>query len=121
MSELADKTAELLDKAFPLLRCKREHYVFFMGKKLFFDFYIPDLKVCIEVQGQQHYQFVPFFHQVADSFRKQKYRDQLKTEWCAENNIIFIEVSGKSKHLTQDNLRNTILKAVRENSNGSAS
>lgn len=39
--------------------CKDERY-------LPFDFYLPDYKVCIEYQGQQHYEYNPFFGSFED-------------------------------------------------------
>jgi len=116
MSQLSDKIESFIKQGFPLLEYKTERYVFYRGKKLFFDFIIPDLNVYIEVQGEQHYKRIPFFHQFAKDFRAQKFRDQVKSEWCAENDIILVVISyiEINKGLTQDQFRNNILKRVRE-------
>lgn len=54
---------------------------------LYLDFYIPLIKTCVEVHGEQHYKFVPFYHSNMLGFAKSKKRDQEKTEWCEINNI----------------------------------
>jgi len=122
MSELSDKIEHKIQTCFPLLKYATEEYVVYRGHRLFFDFIIPELNIYIEVQGQQHYKIVPFFHKFSGSFRNQKYRDQLKTEWCAENDIILVVFSYKeiNKDLTDSCFRNKILKAVRDYNNGSS-
>lgn len=54
---------------------------------LYLDFYIPLKKLCIEVHGEQHYKFVPFYHNNLLSFAKAQKRDREKTEWCEINGI----------------------------------
>lgn len=54
---------------------------------LYLDFYIPLIKKCIEVHGEQHYKFVPFYHSSMLGFAKSKKRDQEKNEWCELNGI----------------------------------
>lgn len=51
--------------------------------RLKYDFYIPSLNTCIEFNGRQHYQEVPFF----GSFDELVKRDQIKIEYCQKNNI----------------------------------
>jgi len=46
------------------------------------DFYIEELRVGIEVQGQQHYEYVPMFHQDYDGFLAQQERDEHKADLC---------------------------------------
>jgi len=54
---------------------------------LYLDFYLPLPKLCIEVHGEQHFKFVPFYHNNILSFLKSQKRDTEKTEWCEKNNI----------------------------------
>ena len=56
-------------------------------KKLFLDFYIPQFKYAIEVNGQQHYSFSALFHKNRMDFLKAKTRDVEKATWCEVNNI----------------------------------
>lgn len=60
--------------------------------KLRLDFYIPNLKVAIEVSGKQHYQPIKMFGG-EDAFKKSVYRDQLKRDYCNNNNIKLVEIS----------------------------
>ena len=55
------------------------------------DFFIPNRNLIIEVHGEQHYKFNPFFFKSKLSFYKAKGRDTDKKEWCELNNITLIE------------------------------
>ena len=56
------------------------------------DCYNEDIKIAVEYNGRQHYEFVPFFHKNREAFMNQKYRDELKRIYCKENNVLLIEV-----------------------------
>ena len=56
------------------------------------DCYNDRLKLAVEYNGIQHYQYTPYFHQSKDSFYNQKYRDMFKRQRCKEENIELIEV-----------------------------
>jgi hypothetical protein len=57
---------------------------------LYLDFYIPNLQLGIEIHGEQHYCYNPFFHKSKADFLKAKSRDEDKIEWCELNNIELI-------------------------------
>jgi hypothetical protein len=57
---------------------------------LYLDFYIPNLKLGIEIHGEQHYDYSPFFHKSKADFLKSKARDEDKIEWCELNGIDLI-------------------------------
>ncbi len=57
-----------------------------------FDFFIPKINSIIEFQGQQHFEFIKYFHKNNDNYLKSWYRDILKKEFCLENNINLIEI-----------------------------
>lgn len=59
---------------------------------LYLDFFIPNVTIAIEVHGEQHFKYVPFFHKTKAGFLQQKVRDQRKGEWCRINNITLIEL-----------------------------
>lgn len=88
MSEQANKVLGLLKELFPHNRVKAEYYVNYKGKKLFFDFYIHEFGILIEVQGQQHTKFVKHFHGNKEAFLAQKNRDNLKIEYVQENKLL---------------------------------
>ena len=56
------------------------------------DGYNQDLNIAFEYQGEQHYSFIPLFHQKIDDFEKQQQRDNLKAEICAQRGVKLIQV-----------------------------
>lgn len=62
------------------------------GKNLELDLYNSDLNLCVEMNGRQHYEFVPYFHRNYEAFLNQRYRDEMKKNKCSENGVKFIEV-----------------------------
>lgn len=88
MSIQSDKVFELLKELFPHNRIKKEYYVNYKGKKLFFDFYIRELGILFEIQGQQHTKFVKHFHGDKEAFLAQKNRDNLKIEYVQNNKFL---------------------------------
>lgn len=57
---------------------------------LYLDFFIPTIMLGVEVHGQQHYQFTPFFHKSKADFARSQTRDAEKERWCELNNIDLI-------------------------------
>lgn len=65
------------------------------GYNLELDLYNPDLQLAVEINGDQHYKFIPFFHRNKDAFTKQRYRDEMKKWKCKEAGITLISVPYK--------------------------
>ena len=65
--------------------------------RMTFDFYNANKKIAIEVQGQQHTKFVPFFHGNRNKFLQQLKRDNKKLEFCVMNNIKLVEIYSVSE------------------------
>lgn len=57
---------------------------------LYLDFFIPNVKTGVEVHGEQHFKYVPFFHKSKANFLYSKARDRNKAEWCSINDIELI-------------------------------
>lgn len=57
---------------------------------LYLDFYIPSIKLGVEVHGEQHYEYNPFFHKSKLDFIKGQVRDDDKILWCELNDIELI-------------------------------
>ena len=57
---------------------------------VYFDFYIPLRRLAVEVQGEQHFKYVPFFHRSIANFIKAKKLDTDKKEWCEINGITLV-------------------------------
>lgn len=72
---------------FEIIHHGRPHW---LGRQ-HFDIWIPDLKIAIEYQGQQHDKPIDFFGGES-AFKKNRERDNLKKRKCELNNIKLIEV-----------------------------
>ena len=70
------------------------------GTRLKFDFYNANKNIAVEINGQQHVKFVKFFHKTRSNFISQIRRDQQKIDFCALNDIKFIEIYSE-KELTK--------------------
>ena len=57
-----------------------------------YDFYLPELNIIIEYQGEQHYSFNKHFHRTQFNFIKRIHTDLTKKIYCRENGIEFIEI-----------------------------
>lgn len=69
------------------------------GKKqvpLRFDFAIfnkdGQLVACVDYDGRQHFEYVPYFHKTYSGFLRSKERDRQKNRYCLIKGIIFIRV-----------------------------
>lgn len=60
--------------------------------KLKFDFYLPNKNMCIEFDGEQHYKSVEYFGG-EETFELIKKRDNIKNNYCVNNNINLIRIS----------------------------
>jgi len=84
---------DLLKQNYPTLQILEEIPIQIRkSETLYMDFFIPLSKKCIEVHGEQHYEFTPFYHRTKLDFFKQQKRDREKREWCHINNIAYIEL-----------------------------
>jgi hypothetical protein len=100
MSKIANKIEDILLEMFPKhlgKRIQKEIYVPYKGHKLFFDFYIKELGVYIEVQGRQHTEFVKHFHGDKEAFISQKYRDNLKIQYVEEHDQCLVRFNYNEK------------------------
>lgn len=58
---------------------------------LFFDFYIPELNLCVETDGKQHY-FPTKRFGGEEGFKYRKICDQIKNTYCLEHNINLLRI-----------------------------
>lgn len=56
-----------------------------------FDFYLPDMNICIEYDGKQHFEPIKWFGG-EESLIKQKLRDEIKNQYCKDNDIKLIRI-----------------------------
>ena len=117
MSYIATQVHSILMKLFPNNPFKQiycEHYINYKGVKLYFDFFIKNLNIFIEVQGQQHTRFVKHFHQDKEAFLRQKERDNLKIIWAEENDFYLVRINY-DEDITEDLILTKIRKAMEGN------
>lgn len=70
---------------------KKEYVIKTNEKMLRLDFYIEDINLAIEYDGQQHYKPIEKFGG-QEEFEKTIYRDGLKDKYCNDNNIQLIRI-----------------------------
>lgn len=74
------------------------------------DCYIPDLKLGFEYNGEQHYQFIPAFHETEKDFREQQKRDKEKNKIAKERGIRLITIKY-DEELTKELILNKVKEA----------
>ena len=61
-----------------------------------FDFYLPDHNICIEYDGQQHYDIIDFSgknqKRAEEQFKQTQKKDNIKTQYCLDNNIKLVRI-----------------------------
>lgn len=71
-----------------------------VGTRLTLDFYNATIRTAIEVQGQQHYKYVKYFHGKSKlNYLKQLKNDEEKLKFCEANEIKLIEVCSEKEIL----------------------
>lgn len=52
-----------------------------------FDFFLPQQNLIIELDGRQHFEYIPYFHKNQQNFLKSQERDRRKNSYCLANKI----------------------------------
>ena len=68
--------------------------------KLRFDFYLPNHNCCIEYDGIQHFEPREYFGG-EEEFKKIQERDNIKNQYCKDNNIKLIRIPYTEKNIEQ--------------------
>lgn len=84
----------------------------YKGTRLFFDFYMKEFGVLIEVQGRQHVCYVPHFHGCMENFRDQKKRDNLKIQYIQENKGFCLARFYYNEEITEEIINKKIFGAL---------
>ena len=87
MSEIADCIYNTYIELFPHWTIIKEKFVSYKGYRLFFDFFIREIGLYTEVQGEQHSKFNKHFFKTIDDFRQQQVRDNLKIEYIQNDRL----------------------------------
>ena len=96
-SKLHNETYRMLSSEFPefILRenIKPVWLVDSNLSRLEIDIYIENIKTAVEIQGEQHYEFIPHFHKTYRDFEEQKRRDEEKRNLCFGNGVKLVEIA----------------------------
>lgn len=89
-SKIQYACSQILREKFPVSTILEE--VTLPGHKLRLDFFIPDLKLVIEVNGEQHKEYNTFFYKTRRAFLDAQARDSDKASLCEMNNWTLMTV-----------------------------
>ena len=99
-SKLQKATAKAISTYFPNFDVQENAHpdwcITKRGERLELDFYFKKIGIAVEVQGNQHYQFVPHFHLTYANFEAQKRRDEEKRDLCDNNCVYLFEVHDET-------------------------
>lgn len=91
MSKYEDKIVKLLKQA--KIKFEREKtFSDLRGGRYRFDFYIPAMNVCIEVDGEQHFRQVTKFQKKYSDFLKTREHDRQKNSYCLAHQIRLLRI-----------------------------
>jgi hypothetical protein len=102
-SKLQRKFGDMLDSDFPQFRI-RENYrpdwlISSDGTHLELDFFVEEIKMAFEVQGGQHFEYIPFFHKDEADFKKRRRHDAEKRTLCYGQRVKLIEICTETDAL----------------------
>lgn len=101
------RARSVIAEAFPTLQILEEVPIpLRKNETLYLDFFLPLNKICIEVHGEQHYKFIPYYHQNILNFLKSQKRDREKQEWCENNGIKYISLPYNKENEWKDSIVN---------------
>jgi hypothetical protein len=112
MSEIANKVYETIRELFPHNIVLAEWYINYKGQRLFFDVFLKDLGVLVEIQGRQHFEFVSHFHGSMEGFINQKKRDNLKLEYIEEHEKLCLARFNYDEDITKELIMKRIHEAL---------
>jgi len=97
-SKLQKRVSELLSIHFgnyTIRENNRPDWLVLEGSRLELDFIIEELNCAIEVNGLQHYEYVPFFYSSPDDFAVRLKRDKFKSITCANKGIYLYTICSE--------------------------
>lgn len=59
---------------------------------LYADFFLPNRRLIVEVNGEQHHKHIAFFHENLHDFYRASLRDKDKANWCLLNEITLVNL-----------------------------
>lgn len=84
------------------------------GARYLYDIYLPKFNLIVEVQGQQHFNFIKLFHKDEEGFRQEKLND-LNKQTYAENNgnkYMAVDYRESKPHLALERFKDAFSRIV---------
>lgn len=109
-SKLHLEAVSIIKELIPLARISEEVPIKLLSSSpyVFFDIYVPINLLFIEIQGKQHHEYTPFFHNNKFNFVKSKRRDSLKKQWCDKNEFQYLELQYNEQKLWKNQISSKI-------------
>lgn len=105
----------LLKELYPGYRVEEEKRIDTGNGDLPIDLTVPQMMLCVECHGVQHFKLTPHFHKMPEDFRAQKQRDREKKEAIQRAGYAFLCIRyDEYESLTTTKLAQKILKALTE-------
>lgn len=92
-SRIHKKVLDFFKRDYPEWEIIQEKPIEIDGHTLFCDFFSSrPFRFILEIQGRQHFEFVPHFHGTMAKFAEQQEHDQKKRTWAEMNGYKMIEI-----------------------------
>ena len=88
------KLITYLKELYPAYTIEVEYHI---GERLRLDAYIKNLRLGCEYDGEQHFKFLPIFHQTQEEFLESQERDRRKEELCVQQGISLVRIKYNEK------------------------
>jgi very-short-patch-repair endonuclease len=92
-SHLEKRCREVLINLDRTYQTQKEFLGCIYRQQLRYDYYIPSLNLCIELDGIQHFEPTHFLNNSTNSFIENKQRDSIKNNFCKSQNINLLRIS----------------------------
>lgn len=112
-SKLHKETLKVVKECYPNEAIVEELPIKAKGHTLFIDIFIPRLKIGIECDGVQHFEFSKMYHGDQYALARQKSNDRIKESFCEDKGITLIRIKYNDK-ITREFIYEKILSALTE-------
>lgn len=101
-SKLQTLIYNLTEQAYPKYDVAFEYPIGELRQRI--DIFIPILGIAIEVHGEQHYNFVSYFHKDELAWNYSVHLDQKKVKYLTERGVKIVEIPFNTKIKTKEEL-----------------
>lgn len=111
MSKGEDELRILLKEEYPYFTVIEQYTIKVGRQNLFLDFYLPQLSLAWEFDGQQHFTYTKHYHKTKKGFDESQRRDTIKDKYCKDQGITLIRIKY-NEEVTKETLREKIKKCL---------